>query len=126
VHDFRHGFRESLAEPGGSERLADAIAENPPIEHPLVRTHPESGAKSLYVNALFTTRIPQLTHKESEALLSFLFRHIVTEEHTVRLQWQPGTVAIWDNRSVQHKPVNDFHPQHRRMHRVTICGDRPA
>ncbi|NKC00770.1 MAG: taurine dioxygenase [Pseudomonadales bacterium] len=126
VHDFRHGFKESLAESGGRERLADAIAANPPVEHPVVRTHPETGKKSLYVNALFTTHIKELEKLESEQMLQFLYQHIVSEEHTVRLSWEPYTVAIWDNRSTQHKPVNDFFPQHRKMHRVTICGDRPA
>ena len=126
VHDFRHGFKESLAEPGGRERLAPAIAENPPVEHPVVRTHPETGKKSLYVNSLFTTHIKELSKLESEQMLAFLYDHIVCAEHTVRLNWSPNTVAIWDNRSTQHKPVNDFFPQHRKMHRVTICGDRPA
>ena len=125
VHDFAHGFAESLAEPGGAERLAPALAENPPVEHPLVRTHPETGAKSIYVNQLFTTRIKELTVLESQHLLEFLYRHVVADEHTVRLSWQPGTVAIWDNRSTQHKPVNDFFPQHRKMHRVTLRGDKP-
>ena len=124
-HDFRHGFRESLAEPGGAERLADAIAENPPVVHPLIRTHPESGRRGIYVNALFTTRIVELSQHESQRLLEFLYRHIVTAEFTVRLNWTPNTVAIWDNRSTQHKPVNDFLPQPRRMHRVTIRGDAP-
>ena len=126
VNDFRHGFRESLAEPGGVERLAPAIAENPPVDHPLIRTHPETGRKGIYANALFTTHIVGLPSKESDALLAFLYQHIVTVEHTVRLSWRPGTVAIWDNRSTQHKPVNDFFPQHRLMHRVTLAGDQPA
>lgn len=126
VNDFRHGFRESLAEVGGAERLAPAIAENPPVVHPLIRTHPETGRKGIYVNALFTTQIVGLPSRESDALLAFLFQHVVTVEHTVRLSWQPGTVAIWDNRSTQHKPVNDFFPEHRLMHRVTLTGDEPA
>ena len=126
VNDFRQGFRESLAEPGGAERLAPAIAENPPVAHPLIRTHPESGRKAIYANALFTSHIVGLPSAESDAVLGFLYRHIVAEEHTVRLSWQPGTVAIWDNRSTQHKPVNDFFPQHRLMHRVTLTGDQPA
>lgn len=126
VHDFRHGFRESLAEPGGPERLAGAIADNPPVHHPLVRTHPQTGRKAIYVNALFTTGIAELTPREGAALLEFLYRHVVTEEFTVRLSWAPDTIAIWDNRATQHKPVNDFFPMHRRMHRVTIAGGRPA
>ena len=125
IHDFAHGFAESLAEPGGAERLAPAIAANPPVEHPLVRTHPETGGKSIYVNRLFTTRIKQLSVLESEHLLNFLYQHVIADEHTVRLSWRPGTVAIWDNRSTQHKPVNDFFPQHRKMHRVTLRGDKP-
>jgi taurine dioxygenase len=126
VHDFRHGFQESLAEPGGAERLADAVAANPPVRHPLVRTHPHSGRKAIYVNTLFTTHIDGLPRAESDALLAFLYRHVVTDEFTVRLSWQPDTVAIWDNRTTQHKPVNDFGPQHRMMHRVTITGERPV
>ena len=125
IHDFAHGFAESLAEPGGAERLAPAIAANPPVEHPLVRTHPETGGKSIYVNRLFTTRIKQLSVLESEHLLNFLYQHVIADEHAVRLSWRPGTVAIWDNRSTQHKPVNDFFPQHRKMHRVTLRGDKP-
>ncbi|MCY4564082.1 MAG: TauD/TfdA family dioxygenase [Gammaproteobacteria bacterium] len=125
VHDFRHGFRESLAEPGGEERLAGAVAANPPVSHPLIRTHPESGARAIYVNPLFTTHIEGLTASESRDILSFLYRHTVTPEFTVRLSWEPHTAVIWDNRSVQHKPVNDFFPQHRKLHRVTITGDRP-
>ena len=126
LHDFRHGFRESLAEPGGEERLADAIAQNPPVTHPLVRTHPESARKALYVNTLFTTRINDLSALESTRILEFLYDHMVTDEYTVRLSWQPGTIAIWDNRSTLHKPVNDFFPQHRCLHRVTIKGDAPV
>ena len=126
VHDFRHGFQESLAEPGGAERLAPAIAANPPVRHPVVVTHPESGRRGLYVNRLFTTRIEGLTRNESDAVLEFLYRHVVQDEFTVRLRWTAGTVAIWDNRSTQHKPVNDFWGQHRKMHRVTIVGERPT
>ncbi len=126
VHDFRHGFQESLAEPGGPERLAPAIAANPPVKHPLVRTHPETGRRAIFVNRLFTTHIEGLTALESRSILAFLYQHVVSEEFTVRLSWQPGTVAVWDNRCTQHKPVNDFFPMHRRMHRVTIAGDRPV
>ena len=105
--------------------MADAIAANPPVTHPLTVTHPETGRRVIYVNALFTTHVVGLTGPESRMLLEFLYRHVVTEEYTVRLGWKPNTVAIWDNRATQHKPVNDFFPQHRKMHRVTIAGDRP-
>ena len=125
VHDFRHGFRESLAEPGGEERLAGAVAANPPVSHPVIRRHPETGARGIYVNPLFTTHIEGLTNPESRDILNFLYRHQVTPEFTVRLSWEPNTAVIWDNRSVLHKPVNDFFPQHRKLHRVTIAGDRP-
>ncbi len=125
VHDFSHGFRESLAEPGGRERLADAVAANPPVRHPVIRTHPETGKKVIFVNSLFTTRIEELCAAESEALLQFLFQHVRTDEYTCRFHWRPHSIAIWDNRSTQHKPVNDYFPAHRRMERITIDGDRP-
>jgi taurine dioxygenase len=125
-HDFRHGFAESLAEPGGAERLAAAIEANPPVQHPLVRTHPETGLKSIYVNRLFTTRVVGLTPIESQRLLEFLYQHVVMDEFTVRLAWEPDTIAMWDNRSTQHKPINDFGEQHRLLHRLTIVGDLPC
>jgi len=125
VHDFSYGFKESLAEEGGPERLADAIAANPPVHHPVIRTHPETGKKLIFVNALFTTHIEGLRKKESEALLSFLFDHIATPEYSCRFQWQPNSIAIWDNRSTQHKPINDYFPAHRRLERITIDGDKP-
>lgn len=125
VHEFAHGFRESLAEPGGKERLAAAVAANPPVRHPVIRTHPETGKKVIFVNALFTTHIEGLKPAESNALLQFLFEHITTAEYTCRFQWRPHSIAIWDNRSTQHKPINDYFPAHRRLERITIDGDRP-
>ena len=125
VHDFAHGFRESLEAPGGYERLRVAVADNPPVTHPVVRTHPASGRKSLYVNPLFTTRLEALSRRESDALLAFLCREVTTDEYTVRLSWRPGTVALWDNRTTQHKPLNDYFPQHRKMYRLTVAGERP-
>ncbi|MAT95332.1 MAG: taurine dioxygenase [Halioglobus sp.] len=125
VHDFSHGFRESLAEPGGRERLAEAVAANPPVRHPVIRTHPESGKKVLFVNSLFTTHIEGLPRPESDALLDFLFTHVSTAEYSCRFRWEPHSIAIWDNRSTQHKPVNDYFPAHRMLHRITIDGDRP-
>lgn len=125
VHDFSWGFKESLAEPGGRERLAAAVAANPPVRHPVIRTHPETGKKVIFVNSLFTTHIEGLKPNESRALLDFLFRHVVTDEFTCRFHWRPHSIAIWDNRSTQHKPVNDYFPAHRRMERITVDGDLP-
>ena len=126
MHDFRFGFKESIEEPGGRERLADMIEANPPVEHPVVRTHPVSGRKGLYVNALFTTHIKDMGERESQAILAFLYAHIVTPEFTYRFNWQPNSIAFWDNRITQHKPVNDYWPQHRKMQRITIDdGERP-
>lgn len=125
VHDFAHGFKESLAEPGGRERLAPAIAANPPVSHPVIRTHPETGRKVIFVNSLFTTHIEGLPAAESDAVLQFLFGHVTTPEYTCRFQWRPHSIAIWDNRSTQHKPINDYFPAHRRLQRITIDGDKP-
>ena len=127
THDFSYGFRESLEEPGGSERLADMVAENPSVEHPVIRTHPISGKKSIFVNSLFTVRIKGMQPKESRALLDFLYSHVTTPEYTCRFNWQPNSVAFWDNRITQHKPVNDYWPAHRKMQRITIDdGRRPV
>ena len=120
IHDFSYGFKESLAEPGGRERLAQMVSDNPPVEHPVVTVHPESGRKGLYVNSLFTVAIKDMKEKESRALLDFLFDHVVTPEYTCRFRWEPDSVAFWDNRITQHKPVNDYWPQHRKMQRITI------
>jgi taurine dioxygenase len=125
VHDFAHGFRESLAEPGGPARLEAAVADYPPVEHPVIRTHPESGKRVIFVNELFTTHIVAMTAHESECLLSFIFNHIKAPEFGCRFRWSTNAVAFWDNRSTQHKPVNDYFPAHRRMERITIDGDRP-
>ena len=95
-------------------------------EHPMVRTHPETGRKALYVNVAHTSHIRGWTAEESAALLDYLFRHQVRPELTCRFQWQPGSLAFWDNRCTQHNPVNDYHGFKRVMHRVTLSGDKPA
>lgn len=120
VHDFAHGFRESLEAPGGRERLAGMLRDNPPVTHPVVITHPETGRKGLYVNSLFTRDIAGMTPKEASATLAFLFEHVTSPEFTCRFRWEAGSVAFWDNRITQHKPVNDYWPQHRKMQRITV------
>lgn len=93
--------------------------------HPAVRTHPETGMKSLFMNAGHTIGFVELTEDESKPLLEFLFAHQIRPEFTCRVTWDEGTLAFWDNRSCQHNPVNDYHGHRRMMHRVTISGDRP-
>lgn len=124
-HSFEYGFKESLAEPGGRERLADALMANPPVKHPVIHTHPETGKKVIFVNPLFTTRIIGMKDKESRSVLDFLYQHIVTDEFTTRFQWTENAIALWDNRSTQHKPINDYFPAHRKLNRITIDGDQP-
>lgn len=125
VHDFSYGFKESLAEPGGRERLAQAVADNPPVIHPVIHKHPETGEKLIFVNKLFTTKIQELSKAESTAILEFLYQHIVTDEFTCRFSWEVNSIAIWDNRATQHKPINDYFPQHRALERTVIYGDNP-
>jgi taurine dioxygenase len=125
VHDFSYGFRESLAESGGRARLEKAVLDNPPVVHPVIRTHPESGKRVIFVNALFTTHIVGLPKDESKAILGFLFEHIQTAEFTCRFSWDVNCIAMWDNRSTQHKPINDYYPAHRCLERIVIDGDKP-
>ena len=94
--------------------------------HPVVRTHPETGRKALYVNSGHTVRFAGWTEEESAPLLRFLFDFQVRPEFTCRFAWQPGSLALWDNRCAQHNPVNDYHGYRRVMHRITLAGDVPA
>ena len=96
------------------------------VEHPVVRTHPESGRKSLYVNPMFTQRIVGLGRHESDAILRMLYAHQQRIELQCRLRWAPGSLAIWDNRSVQHYAIDDYADFERVMYRVTVQGETPA
>ncbi|MSO69022.1 MAG: taurine dioxygenase [Alphaproteobacteria bacterium] len=93
--------------------------------HPVVRTHPETGRKALYVNIAHTARIKDMTEEESAGLLHYLFQHQVRPEFTCRFAWKPGSMAFWDNRVAQHNPINDYHGQRRIMHRISLAGDVP-
>jgi len=95
-------------------------------EHPIVRTHPETGRKALYLNVGHTTQFKGWTVKESQPLLDFLFQHQVRPEFTCRFRWQVGSLALWDNRCAMHNPINDYHGYRRILHRITLAGDRPV
>ena len=95
-------------------------------EHPIVRTHPETGRKALYVNPGHTLRIAGLSEEESAPILAYLYQHQIRPEFTCRFAWQPASIAFWDNRCAQHNPVNDYHGYRRLLHRITLAGDRPA
>jgi len=109
------------------DRVKDSgtAAKDYAAEHPVVRTHPETGRKALYVNAAHTARFAGWTEEKSAPLLQCLFAHQVKPEFTCRFRWEPNSIAFWDNRAAQHNPVNDYHGFRRRMHRITLAGDRP-
>jgi taurine dioxygenase len=95
-------------------------------EHPVVRTHPETGRKALYINGGHTLRFKDMTEPESAPLIHFLLAHATRPEFTCRFRWDVGSIAFWDNRCTQHNPINDYHGFRRVMHRVTLAGDRPS
>jgi len=95
-------------------------------DHPVVRTHPETGRKALFLNVAHTARFVDMTKEESAPLLRFLWAHQTRPEFTCRFQWTPRALTVWDNRCVLHSAVNDYHGQKRQMHRITLAGDRPA
>ncbi len=128
VHDFSFAFTaEGLAgSQAGREKYEKAVAANPPVTHPVIRTHPETGEPGIFVNSVFTRRIKGLRREESKALMAFLNNHIQQPEFVVRWRWRPGDVAFWDNRNTQHRAVDDFLPHRRIMTRATVLGDKPA
>jgi taurine dioxygenase len=120
VHDIARVFAKRL-----SREAEELRAKYPPQEHPVVRTHPETGRRSLYVNTAFTSHIVGLSRKESEWLLEHLYSQARIPEYQCRFRWEPGSLAFWDNRASQHYAASDYFPARRSMERVTIAGDRP-
>ncbi len=124
-HDFA-GFRRGLRRRGATdEEIAQFDATYPNPEHPVVRTHPETGRKAIYVNAAFTKEIIGINPEESRELLDLLYRQATFPEYQVRFGWENNSIAFWDNRSCQHYAVSDYWPNVRRAERVTIIGDSP-
>lgn len=123
----------SSAKADVSKSREDRIAANPTAhaksvfeaEHPVVRTHPETGRKALYINIGHTARFAGWSEEESAPLLQFLHQHQIKPEFLCRFQWRPGSIALWDNRAALHYPINDYHGYRRVMHRITLKGDRP-
>ena len=127
THDFTKSFplERFGSTPEDLARWEQTRKNNPPLSHPVIRTHPVNGRKALFVNEGFTTRINELSDLESEAILKLLFAHATRPEYTIRWRWQENDVAFWDNRVTQHYAVDDYRPNCRVMHRATILGDAP-
>lgn len=127
LHDIVMPLEKAIA---GGHSVGSDLAEIrrawPPMEHPVVRHHPVTGRRALYVNSNFTTRILGIAKAESDVLLPFLLQHVQRPDFQVRFRWAPGSVAFWDNRVTQHFAVPDYTGDRRIMHRVTLTGERPV
>ena len=130
VHSTRRSYGDGGRQAGyiGEEGSMPVARQDAPpeAEHPVVRTHPETGRKALYVNEVFTLRFAGMTEEESRPLLEYLWRHAARPEFTCRFRWRTGSIAFWDNRATQHYAINDYHGARREMHRITVEGDRPV
>jgi taurine dioxygenase len=126
-HDILKSFSAArfARTPEEQIRYENARKNNPVVVHPVIRTHPVTGKKGIFVNEGFTTRILELSAAESESILQLLIRHIAKPEFTVRWRWKPNDFAFWDNRLTQHYATNDYLPHRRIMNRATVLGDKP-
>jgi len=121
IHSYTRVFGANLSD----EKQAKMRKKYPDARHPVVRTHPETGAKGLYVNAAFVSHIEGMESGESERLLRMLYRQATIPEYQCRFRWRENSVAFWDNRAVQHYAAFDYLPAPRRVERVTVAGDKP-
>ena len=123
VHDVTKTYRtQELQSEGGAERYWNTFQKAPPVEQPLVKIHPETGKKLLYISQLTTTHIVGLHPLESDAILNMLFKHLDWKELHCRFYWENNSIAMWDNRCTVHYAVRDY-TEERHMHRVTVLGD---
>ena len=125
IHAFNPMRKMLIASGAGADKIAQHDEEFPPVTHPIVRTHPVSGRKSIYVNTLFTIGIEAMPNDEAKPLLRKLFATATRPEYQCRFQWQQNSIAFWDNRAAQHYAVADYFPAERLMERVTIAGEKP-
>ena len=125
VHDFKPFKKLFTTDEEGRRNLRHYEELYPPALHPVVREHPVTKKKVLFVNPQFTMAIKGMEERESRWLLDFLFHQALVPENQYRHHWRPNTLVLWDNRSVQHYAIHDYYPQRRNMERVTIKGDRP-
>jgi taurine dioxygenase len=126
VHDFLKAYGTYfLKQERGRDRYRRAQEEMPPSTHPVVVTHPVTARDLLYVNPTFTSHIVELSAQESRAVLDMLYAHLLRPEFQLRFKWSVNDLAIWDNRATQHYATGDYYPEYRRMHRITVDGDRP-
>ena len=123
---YRGGRAAGMARLDAMKGAFNPAAQAAETAHPVVRTHPETGRKSLYLNDSHTVRFCGMSEAESVPIIAWLCDHMTRPEHTCRLRWRPGTVAVWDNRTTLHHAVNDYAGKRRHMHRITIKGDRPC
>lgn len=122
---YAGGRARNMAKLDGMAGTYNQAATTFESEHPVVRTHPDTGLKSLYINRSHTARFKDMTAEESKPLIDYLTGHMIRPEFTCRFRWQPGSIAVWDNRATLHFAINDYPGKRRRMHRVVLKGDRP-
>ncbi len=126
VHDFAV-FRNALIKRGKSpEEIEELNKKFPKPTHPVIRTHPDTGKKSIYVNVAFTTHIEGLSDEESKMMLNYLYNQSSVPEYQCRFKWEENSIAFWDNRACQHYASADYWPATRRVERVTVIGDKPV
>jgi taurine dioxygenase len=125
AYHFEPYYAQAVAEGHGNVWEGKKLTRLLPATHPVVRVHPETGRKNLFVNPKFTMRITDMPEAQSDGLLRLLYDHMTRPEFVVRYHWSPGTLAMWDNRATMHFGVFDYEGDRRVMHRVTLRGDRP-